>query len=120
MEARLDRVKRSDSPRARFAQRRGEIRAIAQRSKEVLLLAAIVGALTGLGVAGFESAVTAGLDALDHAPLWIVAVLPLAGLTVAAVALRWLGSGCSPSTADEYLHAFHDPAHDLRLRPLVA
>jgi CIC family chloride channel protein len=106
--------------RARFLERSTEIRTLARRSKEVLLLAAIVGALTGFGVAGFESAVTAGLDALDRAPLWVVAAAPLAGLTVAALALRWLGGGISPSTADEYLHAFHDPGHELRLRPLVA
>ena len=50
---------------------------MARRSKEVLFLAAIVGALTGVGVAGFESAVSAGLDALNRAPLWIVATAPL-------------------------------------------
>jgi CIC family chloride channel protein len=120
VEARLDRVNRPDLSRARFAERSGELRTMARRSKEVLLLAAIVGGLTGLGVAGFESAVRAGLDVLDRAPVWVVAAAPLAGLTVAALALRWIGGGISPSTADEYLHAFHDPSHDLRLRPLVA
>jgi CIC family chloride channel protein len=113
-------MKRPEPSHPRFARRRGELRAFAQRSKEVLLIAAVVGTLTGLGVAGFEGAVTAGLDALDHAPLWVVAVLPLAGLTVSALALRWIGGGCSPSTADEYLLAFHDPDHHLRLRPLAA
>ena len=113
-------MNRPDFSRARLVERSSEFRTLARRSKEVLLLAGIVGALTGFGVAGFESAVTAGLDALDRAPLWAVAVAPLAGLTVAAVALRWIGGGISPSTADEYLHSFHDPAHDLRLRPLLA
>jgi chloride channel protein, CIC family len=116
----LDCVNRPDFTRARFAQRSVEFRAMARRSKEVLLLAAVVGTLTGFGVAGFESAVSASLDALDRAPLWVVAAAPLVGLSVAALTLRWLGNGVSPSTADEYLHAFHDPAHDLRLRPLVA
>lgn len=113
-------MNRPDFSRARFVERGSEFRNLARRSKEVLLLAAIVGALTGFGVAGFESAVTAGLDALGHAPLWVVAAAPLAGLTVAAVALRWIGAGVSPSTADEYLRAFHEPTHDLQLRPLIA
>ena len=119
VEAGLDRVSLPPFSRARFETRRGELRALARRSKEVLLLAAVVGALTGVGVAGFDSAVTSGVDALRHAPLWLVAALPFVGLTTAAVVLRWVGRGASPSTADEYLHAFHD-GHHLQLRPLVA
>jgi chloride channel protein, CIC family len=106
--------------RPTFGARAVELRELAKRSKEVLLLAAVVGALTGLGVAGFDEAVTRGLDALDRAPLWLVAVSPFVGLSVAALALRWLGRGSSPSTADEYLHSFHDPSHRLRLQPLIA
>src|SRR6185312_14035797 len=96
----------------RFAASRGELRSFARRSREVLLVAAILGAVTGVGVALFDSVVTRGVDALGSAPLWVVAVLPCAGLTVAALALRWIGNGASPATADEYLRAFHDPSHD--------
>jgi CIC family chloride channel protein len=103
-----------------MAARGTQLRAFARRSKEVLLLAAIVGAVTGLGVAGFEAAVTAGLDGLDHLPLWVVAVLPTLGLFVAAALLHWVGDDASPSTTDEYLLAFHEPAHKLGLRALVA
>jgi hypothetical protein len=50
-----------------------------QRSGRVLLLAAIVGALTGLGVAGFEEVVVRGLDALADLPLWAIALAPTLG-----------------------------------------
>jgi chloride channel protein, CIC family len=86
----------------------------------VLLLAAVVGAATGLGVALFDSIVTKSVDWVDRLPLWAAAILPLAGLSVAAASLRWIGPSASPATADEYLHAFHDPEHNLTLRPLVA
>jgi CIC family chloride channel protein len=108
-------------PSMRFPSVRSvDLRELARRSKEVLLLAAVVGALTGLGVAGFDAAVMAGVDALDHAPLAVVALLPLAGLAVAALLLRYAGRGASPSTADEYLEAFHDPTRILGPRRIVA
>ncbi len=100
--------------------RGAEIRRLATRSREVLLLAAIVGAATGVGVALFDTAVTKAVDRVDRLPLWAAAVLPLIGLSVAAAALRWIGPSSSPATADEYLNAFHDPDHDLTLRPLIA
>ena len=83
-------------------------------------MSAVVGVLTGVGVAGFESAVTRGLEEVNRLPLWGIAIAPLIGLTVAALALRWIGPSSSPATADEYLHAFHDPEYPLPLRPLVA
>src|SRR5262249_4415105 len=97
-----------------------ELRGLAQRSWEVLVLAAIVGALTGLGVAGFEQAVTSALDALNDAPLWVVAIFPFIGLALAAIILASPGDAASPATADEYLRAFHEPEHHLHLRPLLA
>ncbi len=100
--------------------RRAAIFEFAQRSKEVLLVAAVVGALTGLGVAGFDTAVTRGVEAVDRAPLWLAAVAPTIGLAVAALCLRYIGRGCTPSTADEYLRAFHDPELEIEPRPLIA
>jgi CIC family chloride channel protein len=91
-----------------------------RRSKEDLLVAALVGALTGLGVAGFEEVVTRGLDAINDAPLWCIAIAPTIGLAIAALCLRYIGGNCTPSTADEYLRAFHDPDVTLEPRPLVA
>jgi CIC family chloride channel protein len=52
--------------------------------------------------------------------LWVIAAAPCAGLALAAVVLRTLGRGASPATADEYLHAFHDPSVKLTWRDLVA
>ena len=100
------------------AQRRS--RTLGQRSAQVLLLAAIVGALTGLGVAGFEEVVARGLDGLADLPLWVIALAPTLGLTAASFALWWIGRGASPATADEYLLAFHDADHRLGLRDFAA
>ena len=119
MEARMD-VVTSARLRSGFTLRSTELRQLATRSREVVLLAAIVGAATGLAVAGFDSVVTKGVEWVDRLPLWIAAILPLAGLAIAAASLRWLGPSSSPATADEYLLAFHDSDHELRLRPLVA
>jgi len=124
MEARLDLMTSSSGKRwnARvhvhgWAQRSREL---TRRSKEAVFLAAIVGALTGLGVAGFDTAVTRGVEAVNELPLWMTALAPFVGLTVAGLVLYLLGPSASPSTADEYLHAFHDRRYTLPLRPLVA
>ncbi len=95
-------------------------RDLARRSKEAVLLAAIVGALTGLGVAGFDTVVTRGVDKMNSFPLWATALAPLVGLSAAALVLYFFGPSASPSTADEYLHAFHDPGYRLPVRPLIA
>jgi CIC family chloride channel protein len=112
----------SEPPRGsgRLARRREELTRLARRSKEVLLLAAVVGVVTGAIVAVFDTAVVESLDAVNEAPLVVVAFAPLVGLALAALALRWLGSGVSPQTSDEYLAAFHDPDHRLGGRALVA
>ncbi len=102
-----------------MSSRREQLRQFAQQTHEVLLLAGVVGVLTGLGVAVFDGAVTKGLEAIGRAPLWIVALTPLLGLAIAAVSLRFVGGGCSPATADEYLHAFHDREDTLSIRALA-
>ncbi len=124
MEARLDIMSGSGGNRwsgrvdvKGWAQRS---RGLARRSKEAVLLAAIVGALTGLGVAGFDTAVTRGVQAVNDLPLWVTAIAPFVGLSLAGIALHLLGPSASPSTADEYLHAFHDSKYTLPLRPLAA
>jgi CIC family chloride channel protein len=101
--------------------RQEELRSLARRSGQVVVLAALVGAATGLGVALFERVVVQGaLAALARAPLWIVASAPLVGLTVAALALRFVGGRATPATADEYLKAFHDPSSELGWRRFAA
>ncbi len=82
------------------------------------MLSAVTGAFTGLAVAGFEW--VTGRGALDHLydlPIAVQVVAPGIGLIVAALALRWLAAGASPSTSDEYIRNFHDKARPLDLRP---
>jgi CIC family chloride channel protein len=84
------------------------LRRLARRSSQTVLAAAIVGLATGLAVALFERVVVAeALTALARAPLWVVAIFPLAGLALAALALRVVGGGVTPATADEYLRTYH-------------
>src|SRR5262249_18182204 len=63
---------------------------------------------TGFLVAGFDRLTINGvLDHILDGPLWFVALAPGVGLTIAAAWLRGPGRGVSPSTADNYLIAFH-------------
>jgi CIC family chloride channel protein len=89
--------------------RRAALRNLAGRSREVLLAAAVVGAITGLAVAGFERlTVDVIFDrGIAHLPLWLLAFAPGAGLAVAGLWLRVPGRGTTPATADAYLQAFH-------------
>lgn len=101
--------------------RREELRTLASRSREVVVLASVTGVLTGLTVAVFERLVVDGLlTPLERAPLWLAAVLPGVGLLVSLVIRQVGGPHASPSTADEYITAFHQPAHRLRVRPFLA
>ena len=99
--------------------RRQELHSLANRSQQVVTLAAVTGVITGLFVGGFDRLV---VDvAFDHVLLlspWLLAFVPGFGL-LGAMLIRKLAGGISPSTADEYLHAFHDPKHDLGWRVLI-
>lgn len=101
--------------------RRDELRALALRSRQVVLLAAVTGVITGLIVAGFDRlAVSVMFDHILHLPLWIIAIFPGIGLLIAGAA-RWvIGPRVSPATTDEYLHSFHDPEYVLGWRPFAA
>lgn len=92
-----------------------------RRSWIILGAAAATGLVVGLVVAVFERVAAQVLQ--DHVleqPLWVVALAPTVGLTVATVVLAALGRGASPSTADEYIAAFHDPSRRLPLSLLPA
>jgi CIC family chloride channel protein len=108
------------APWQRFllGERAVELRAIGHRARQVGLLAVLTGALTGLGVAGFDRLVNDGIfEHVLRGPLWLQAVGPVLGLTVAALSLRWLAGSASPATADEYIRDFHDPEQRLDPRP---
>ncbi len=100
--------------------RRDELRELVRRSREVVLLAALTGVTTGLVVRGFEFFVEEIFHRVLEAPMWVTAISPAIGLVAAALLLKFAGGGASPSTSDEYLRAFHDPAFRLRPRFLFA
>lgn len=103
-----------------FEIRTGELRDLVRRSREVVLLAAVTGAITGLGVRFFEFIVAeVAFHRLLHAPLWFLAIAPGLGLVASAIILRVVGNGATPATSDEYLRAFHDPEYPLRPRAFV-
>ncbi|MFP5487938.1 MAG: chloride channel protein, partial [Acidimicrobiia bacterium] len=103
-----------------FEVRRDELRQLVRRSREVVLLSALTGVVTGLAVRGFEYVVEHAYEEVLHAPLWATAMAPAVGLVLAAIILRVGGGGASSATSDEYLRAFHDPAYRLRPRYLAA
>ena len=102
---------------ARVARHRDDVLALGRRTRLVVLFAAVTGALTGLGVAGFESLTRGGVfDRLQRAPLALRVVAPMAGLAVAAVALRFAARRAGPATTDEYIRNFHQRGVRLDLR----
>jgi CIC family chloride channel protein len=103
-----------------FEIRTGELRDLVRRSREVVLLAAITGAITGLFVRFFEYIVVEVVfERIVQGPLWVGAIAPGIGLVLSAILLKTLGKGASPATSDEYLRAFHDPEYPLRPRAFI-
>src|SRR3954471_14220790 len=89
---------------------------IGTRLREASILAIVTGTVTGLAVALFDRAVRdETFDRILDAPLWVQAIAPAVGLTIAALILRWWGRGTTPSTADEYIRNFHDAEQRLDL-----
>jgi len=96
-------------------------RASLTREHRAILLAVLVGSLTGLGVAVFDRIVAVGVfGRLARAPLAIQVGAPLVGLTLAAITLHVLGRGADPSTADEYIKNYHERGRRMDLRPVAA
>jgi chloride channel protein, CIC family len=82
--------------------------ALRHRVQRVVVLAAVTGAATGLAVVVFETlTVDVVLDRVRELPNSVIVVIPAVGLTLAWVALRWIGLGASPSVADEYAREYH-------------
>lgn len=107
--------------RDRWRRRRPELEEIAERSRNVVLLSAIVGSITGVLVAGFEwIVVDVMVERLLELPLWFGALAPTLGLVGAWLALNWLGRGIPPGTSDEYIKSFHDPLHRATVREALA
>ena len=100
--------------------RRDELRALLTSAHQYVLAAAIVGAVTGFAVVGFERiTINVVFDrVVADLPLAVLAVVPGIGLAMAALWLRGPGHGLSPSTSDEYLDGFHTD-HPLTIRALA-
>jgi CIC family chloride channel protein len=100
--------------------RTDEFRDLVRRSREVVLLAAITGAITGIGVYFFEYLVAEVLlHRLYEADWKWGLIIPGLGLVASALILNTVGSRASPATSDEYLRAFHDSEYPLRWRAFV-
>jgi CIC family chloride channel protein len=108
-DGRPDAVALSGRWQSRLIEQRAHIVAFGRRTRRLVFFAALTGALTGLGVAGFEALARSTLfDHLLRAPLAVQVFAPLLGLTLAALWLRFGAGGAGPATADEYIRNFHD------------
>ncbi len=97
------------------------IRAARRRWYLGLLLSAALGLIVGLLLAGIEKLINDDmLGPLRRAPLGVQVVAPALGLLAISVVLRVLARGASPFVSDEYMKAYHDPAHPIDLRPVPA
>ena len=89
------------------------------RRAETLLLTALTGVVTGAIVAVLDFVIRDRLlDWVVDRPLWLLAILPTIGVLLAAVALRVLAGGASPTTADEYVRNYHEPGRRLDITEL--
>ena len=101
--------------------RTDELRDLVRRSREVVLLAAVTGALTGAFVRYFEYVVVELLfEHLLEADWKWGLIVPALGLAASALILARVGRGASSATSDEYLRGFHDSEYPLRWRAFVA
>jgi CIC family chloride channel protein len=82
-----------------------------------LVLAVVIGVLTGVGVAGFDTAVTHILNLLLDAPLLVVTLVPALGVVVVNVLNSVWGDG-DTATTDAYVRAYHRRGGRLPLRAL--
>ncbi|MGO9872745.1 MAG: chloride channel protein [Acidimicrobiia bacterium] len=100
--------------------RNDDFRSLVVKSRQVVLASAVVGAITGVAVAGFDRLTINVLfdRGVAHLPLWLMACSPGVGLAVAALWLRYPGRDLSPNSADEYLHSFHTHQR-LRMRDMA-
>ncbi len=90
------------------------------KSSRLLIAAVGLGVSVAMVVSVFEYVtVELILDRVIELPIEIQALMPMVGLVLAALALRFLGSGATPSTSDEYISAYHDryPKLPARLVP---
>jgi CIC family chloride channel protein len=85
----------------------------------LLVASVFLGLIVGSAVSVLEWVVLQLLlQNVQDLPLWAAALAPMFGLGIATLTLRTLGRGITPSTADEYIRAYHQQAPYLRGRDL--
>jgi CIC family chloride channel protein len=108
------------SAAARQAQSELAQNELAQRLHVVLVLSAVVGIVTGVLVAGFDHvARDVMLAAVLDLPIWWAAAIPMAGLLVSVVVLRYFADG-DGATTDAYVRSYHERGGQLLMRRLPA
>lgn len=98
-----------------------KIRSVFASGQQPLLSAALVGLISGAGVAVFEF-VTRDLVfyRVLEAPLIVQAGALCLGLIASTLSLRYIGNRATGATADEYIRAFHEREADPQWRPFLA
>jgi CIC family chloride channel protein len=90
---------------------------VAHRFHLTLVLALVIGVLSGVAVAGFDTAVSHALDLVLDQPLVVVALVPAIGLIAVNVLNSVWGDGDTAMT-DAYVRAYHQRGGSLPLRVL--
>lgn len=81
---------------------------VLKRLHLTLVLAGLVGVLTGLAVAGFDWVVAHALAIVERQPLVVLMVAPGLGLVAVAILTRIVGDP-DTTTTDAYVRAYHRP-----------
>lgn len=97
------------------ARRRAAV--LAHQFHITLVLAAVIGVLTGLAVAGFDVVAASALELVLDQSLVVVAAVPALGL-IAVNVLNRLWRADDPATTDAYVRAYHLRGGRLRLADL--
>ena len=106
-----------DGRRAGFDRASRHAAEMGRRFHLTLVLSMAIGVLTGLGVAGFDSAVQPVIEALARQPLLVVALVPAAGL-VAVNLLTIVWRDDDTATTDAYVRSYHQRGGTLSLSSL--
>jgi CIC family chloride channel protein len=90
---------------------------LGRRFHLTLVLAVVIGVLTGVAVAGFDTAVSHTLDLLLDQPPFVIALVPALGLVAVNMLNSMWGDG-DTTTTDAYVRAYHQRDGRLPLRVL--
>ena len=95
------------------------LKRVRHRWHRVLVLTTLVGVLVGLTIAAFEAVVGEWLLEWTLAlPPVGQALAPGVGLLLAWCVLKTIGRGATPSSADDYLLAYHEREGDMPVAPV--